>query len=409
MARPRSPDVRASTLSMRVSARERKALEARAAALGHPSVSAYLRALARADRERDSAPSPSTERPVGQVTAYHRTDLGTIWNGDSRDWMARAPGGSVNLILTSPPFGLLRKKAYGNEDAHAYCDWFRPFAEGFHTVLAENGSLVIDIGGAWKPGLPSRSLYHFELLVMLCEEYGFHLCLEHYWWNPARLPTPVEWVNIRRIRPKDAVNCVWWLAKTPWPKASNRRVLTPYSRSMRALLANGYDAKARPSGHVISDRFQRDNGGAIPPNLLAIANTESNGTYQDRCRARGLAIHPARFPAALPEYFIRMLTDPGDLVLDPFAGSCVTGFAAEKLGRKWACVEINAEYLPGAATRFTATARSEPTTSEPRRFSVYSPCTLPPDDAPLAPDGGRTRATADPGSAGGPDRLRPDA
>ena len=172
---------------------------------------------------------------------------------------------------------------------------------------------------------------------MLCKDYGFHLCLEHFWWNPAKLPTPAEWVNIRRVRVKDAVNCIWWLSPTPFPKASNRRVLAPYSESMNGLIANGYRAKLRPSGHNISTKFQRHNGGAIPPNLLAIANTESNGKYQEYCKERGIAPHPARFPSALPEYFIKFLTDPGDLVVDPFGGSCVTGEVCESLKRKWVC------------------------------------------------------------------------
>ena len=94
---------------------------------------------------------------------------------------------------------------------------------------------------------------------------------------------------------------------------------------MRDLLLNGYTAKLRPSGHNISTKFGKDNGGAVPPNLLAIANTESNGRYQAYCKAQGLQPHPARFPPGLPEYFVRMLTDRGDTVLDPFAGSCVTG------------------------------------------------------------------------------------
>ena len=261
--------------------------------------------------------------------------------------------------------------------------------------MTSDRSLVIDIGGAWKPRLPVRSLYHFELLIMLCEEFGFHLCLEHYWWNPAKLPTPVEWVNIRRIRPKDAVNCVWWLSKTPWPKASNRRVLAPYRSSMKFLLANGHDAKTRPSGHVISERFRTDHGGSIPPNLLAIANTESNGAYQDGCRLGRHAVHPARFPAALPEYFIRMTTDPGDLVLDPFAGSCMTGFAAERLRRCWVCVEINAEYLPGAVTRFQPDTRRD-IASTSRPFRIHAPGAVPSalDEAPLDADGGQARPRA---------------
>jgi site-specific DNA-methyltransferase (cytosine-N4-specific) len=266
--------------------------------------------------------------------------------------MEAMPPGSVNLVMTSPPFGLVRKKDYGNADADGYVEWFRPFGRLMRRVLADNGSLVIDIGGAWVKGQPTRSLYHYKLLIMLCEEVGFHLAQEFHWWNPARLPSPAEWVTIRRIRVKDAVNPVWWLSPTPWPKASNRRVLQPYSAAMVTLLNKGYKAKKRPSGHDISENFSTDNGAAIPPNLLAIANTDSNSYYQRYCKERDLPIHPARYPAELPEFFIRMLTDEGDVVLDPFAGSCITGEVCERLGRRWACVELDKEYVEGAKGRF---------------------------------------------------------
>ena len=155
-------------------------------------------------------------------------------------------------------------------------------------MLKSNGSLVIDIGGSWIPGQPTRSLYHFKLLIMLCEEHGFHLAQEFYCWNPAKLPSPAEWVNIRRIRVKDAVDCVWWLSPTPWPKAGNRRVLQPYSSSMRLLLRNGCKARKRPSGHDISTKFSRDNRAAIPPNLIAIAHTDSNSHYLRYCKDNGI-------------------------------------------------------------------------------------------------------------------------
>jgi site-specific DNA-methyltransferase (cytosine-N4-specific) len=240
--------------------------------------------------------------------------------------------------------------------------------------------------------MPTRSLYHFELLMMLCREYGFHLCQEHFWWNPSKLPTPAEWVNVRRVRVKDAVNCIWWLSLTPWPKASNRRVLAPYSDSMLHLLKNGYTAKLRPSGHDISDKFQRDNGGAVPPNLLAVANTESNGRYQDYCRQNNLEIHPARFPAQLPEYFIRMLTEPGDRVLDPFGGSCVTGMVAEGLDRQWVCVEMSESYLKGAVGRFQEDI-PDSGNGKPAQYLINSPCSIAVDEqeTPLPIDGGQAR------------------
>jgi DNA modification methylase len=353
--------------------------------------------------------------------AFHTTPYGQAYLGDTLKVLpAEVPDRSVDLIVTSPPFGLVRKKEYGNADAHAYLDWFRPFAKEFRRVLKDDGSLVIDIGGAWLPGLPSRSLYHFKLVIMLCEEFGFSLAQEFYWWNPSKLPTPAEWVTVRRIRVKDAVDCVWWLSLTPWPRASNRRVLQPYSASMKQLLVNGYRAKKRPSGHEISDKFGRNNGAAIPPKLLAIPNTDSNGFYLRYCRERGIEPHPARFPAELPEFFIRMLTDQGDTVLDPFAGSCVTGEVCERLARRWICVEVQADYLQGALGRFVRPTDITYSDIERREDSEAGYYQIPRPgllwnggpETPLAADGGKTRGpvgaandsdkpivAADPGSA----------
>lgn len=402
MARPRAEHPRTKVTNLRLTEQERAEFEAKAEALGLKSLSDYIRFLhdvfSDEDEGEDEHEQPTLAQyrkayPTSQIRNYHSTRHGEILWGDSRSFLFnKAKPESVDLIMTSPPFGLVRKKSYGNEDADQYCDWFRPFAEGFKRVLKDSGSLVIDIGGAWIPGQPTRSLYHFKLLIMLVEEFGFHLCQEHYWWNPSKLPTPAEWVNVRRVRVKDAVNCVWWLSKTPFPKANNKRVLQPYSKSMKHLLKNGYVAKLRPSGHNISEKFSKDNGGAVPPNLLAIANTESNGRYQDHCRSENIAIHPARFPAALPEYFLRFLTDPGDYVLDPFAGSCVTGAVAEALERQWTCCELSEEYLMGGKARFVPEVQP----LGKQRDVVYEiapPCVSPlaEEDAPLFEDGGKSR------------------
>lgn len=285
-------------------------------------------------------------------TPFYKTHHGAAYHGDSLSLMKRIPDNAVNLVMTSPPFALKRKKEYGNVSAEDYIAWLLPFAKEMKRILTEDGSIVIDIGGTWNKGQPTRSLYHFKLLIALVEELGLHLAQEFYWYNPSKLPSPAEWVTVRRIRVKDAVNPVWWLAKTPFPKASNRQVLKPYSESMKKLLESGYRAKKRPSGHDISENFSQDNGGAIPPNLLDIANTDSNSFYLKSCREAGIKPHPARFPHALPEFFIRFLTDIGDTVLDPFAGSVVTGDVAEALNRSWIAVEINEEYLQASKYRF---------------------------------------------------------
>jgi site-specific DNA-methyltransferase (cytosine-N4-specific) len=329
------------------------------------------------------------------------TTYGKIIQQDSLAYMAEAmPDESIDLIFTSPPFALLRKKDYGNAEEHKYVDWFEQFAVHFQRILKPTGSLVIDIGGSWLPGQPTRSLYHFELLIMLCRKLSFHLAQEYYWWNPAKLPTPAEWVNVRRIRVKDAVNCVFWLAKTPWPKANNRRVLVPYSDSMHELIKSGYKAKLRPSGHDISDKFQADNGGAIPPNLIALPNTESNSYYLRYCRERKIKPHPARFPARLPEYFVRMLTDMDDLVFDPFGGSCVTGEVSEKLRRRWVCCEVVEEYIEGAKGRFEINYQSnDDNLNDPEYYKIYNSSVLWGTDTGgqhlyLADDGGQTRPSA---------------
>jgi len=189
----------------------------------------------------------------------------------------------------------------------------------------------------------------------MCDEVGWNLAEEFFWFNPSKLPSPIEWVNKRKIRAKDAVNTIWWFSKTDFPKADVTKVLVPYSERMKLLLQNSekyYSPKKRPSGHDISDRFAEDKGGAIPPNLLQIPNTESNSQYLRCCQIVDINGHPARFPKKFPEFFIRFLTDVGDNVLDIFAGSNTTSAVAEALGRRWIAFEIDQSYLAASAFRF---------------------------------------------------------
>jgi site-specific DNA-methyltransferase (cytosine-N4-specific) len=228
--------------------------------------------------------------------------------------------------------------------------------------VSEDGSFVLNIGGSYNPGEPTRSLYHFELLLALVKEIGFHLAQECFWYNPAKMPMPAEWVTVRRIRVKDSVEYVWWLSKTPWPKANNRRVLRPYSKDMERLNQKGLKRTTRPSGHIIKPSFSKvASGGSIPPNLveddspsdlLRFGNNAANDSYTSRCKEASVKIHPARFPAALPEFFVNLLTEPDDLVLDPFAGSNTTGAVAERLDRRWIAVELDETYLRASKFRF---------------------------------------------------------
>jgi DNA modification methylase len=281
---------------------------------------------------------------------FYYTNFGAAYCANSLKFMAGIPDSSINLIVTSPPYALVYKKEYGNADAQDYVNWFMPFAHEFYRILKDDGSLVIDIGGSWNKGTPTRSLYQFELLIALAKK--FHLAQEFYWYNPAKLPSPAEWVTVRRIRVKDSVETIWWMSKTEYPKANNRNVLKPYSEDMQRLLTNGYNAKKRPSGHNITDGFAKDNNGSIPPNLLNMGNNDSSSDYLKLCKEKGIKVHPARYPKELPEFFIKFLTDRNDIIFDPFCGSNVTGFAAECNKRRWISVDNVEEYLEGSKFRF---------------------------------------------------------
>lgn len=301
-----------------------------------------------------------TTRPVTDLlpgfAAQYRTALGAAYLGDSLEVLGALPTESVDLVVTSPPYALQFKKEYGNVSKDEYVAWLKPFAREILRVLKPQGSFVLNIGGSYNPGSPTRSLYHFKVLLMLCEKLGFYLAQECFWHNPAKLPAPAEWVTVRRQRVKDAVEYVWWLSKTPFPKANNRNVLTEYSADMRRLLRRGYRAKQRPSGHVITAKFGRDHGGAIPSNLIDRGNNESNSEYIRACAEAHVKPHPARFPRALPEFFINLLTAPGDIVVDPFAGSNMTGKTAEELERRWIAVEKRLDYIATSKLRFETDA-----------------------------------------------------
>jgi site-specific DNA-methyltransferase (cytosine-N4-specific) len=286
---------------------------------------------------------------------FYYTDLGAAYLGNSLTLMKEIKPNSIQLIMTSPPYALQKKKKYGNKPPGEYVDWFMDFAKEFKRIIKSDGSIVIDIGGSWVKGKPTKSLYQYELLLRLCSELELYLAQDMYWFNKAKLPSPAQWVTVNRWRLKDAVDQIFWLSKTPNPKANNKRVLKEYSKSMQTLLKNKnyYKPDAlRPSGYRISDKFYTGNGGAIPPNFLEYSNTESNSKYSKLCRKYGITPHPARFPVQLPEFFINFLTDPEDIVLDPFAGSNVTGEAAQKWGRKWISIESEQSYLEGSLFRF---------------------------------------------------------
>jgi site-specific DNA-methyltransferase (cytosine-N4-specific) len=302
------------------------------------------------------------------IDPLYTTQFGAAFVGNSLELLDQLESNSINLVLTSPPFALQREKSYGNVNQTEYVDWLLEFCSKVYRVLTSDGSFVLDLGGAYQKGRPVRSLYNYRILLRLCDELDFRLAEEFFWYNPAKLPSPIEWVNKRKIRTKDAVNTIWWLSKNDNPKADVTQVLVPYSERMKKLHNNPekyYSAQLRPSGHDIRRSFDTDNGGAIPSNLLQISNTESNSRYINLCKTAEVAPHPARFPQKLPEFFINFLTKAGDTVLDIFSGSNTTGAAAETAQRNWLAFEENRSYLASSAFRFYPTKL---TTVEAKQF-----------------------------------------
>mgnify|MGYP000914769959 CR=1 FL=1 len=305
----------------------------------------------------------------------YSTDYGKYYIGKCEDTISNLKlKGKVQLILTSPPFPLNNKKQYGNLTGEDYLKWFSGLSEIFSDTLTPDGSIVVEMGNAWEKNRPVQSLLTINSLLGFVnnKKANLRLCQEFICYNPARLPSPAQWVTINRIRTIDSFTHVWWMANSDFPKADNRRVLRPYSKSMIRLLESGkFNSGKRPSEHIVSEKgFLTDNKGSIssnvfeleqfdenkelrlPYSMFRIANTKSNDFFTKTCKQRGIIPHPARMPLELASFFIEFLTDQGDIVLDPFGGSNTTGFCAEKAKRKWISIETNRDYGEQSMIRF---------------------------------------------------------
>lgn len=313
------------------------------------------------------------------INIKYQTEKGKIIEGNSIELlsseMKEELRGTVNLIITSPPFPLNNKKQYGNEKGDEYLKWFIDMAPVFADLLADDGSLVIEIGNAWEPERPVQSLLHLECLFGLVKHPNANLRLiqEFICYNPSKLPSPAQWVTVNRFRTVDSYTHVWWIAKNDFPKADNSKVLRPYSKSMINLLKKQkYNAGKRPSEHNISESgFLKDNGGSIahnffemekvdenrevrlPHSVLSFSNTISNDFFLKTCREKNIIPHPARMSGGLVNFFIEFLTDENDIVLDPFSGSNTSGYCAEKLNRNWISFEIMESYINQGIIRFS--------------------------------------------------------
>ncbi len=145
--------------------------------------------------------------------------------------------GKINLIFFSPPFPLNRKKKYGNFQGEEYMEWLSNIGLLLRDYLAKDGSIVIEVGNSWEQGEPTMSTLALKSLLAFLENGDYKLCQQFIWYNKAKLPSPIEWVNKKRIRVKDSYTSIWWMSKSAYPKASNRNILVEYSQRMQKLLS----------------------------------------------------------------------------------------------------------------------------------------------------------------------------
>lgn len=296
-----------------------------------------------------------TKATPGQVVTIFTTESGAFLWGLAEDAIGHVEDGSVAAVWTSPPYPLLTQKSYGNPMAagESYVDWLTRMIEGWLPKLdGDDASILLNLGDAWMPGMPSISTYQERLVVRLEDRLGLKLAQRFTWWNTSAPPGPTLWTCIRKVRVKQAAETIWWLSRSGHARGDNQRVLVPYADDRPVSVG---PRVRRPNGHMMRGHgFERDNGGAIPANVLPIANGSQDRAYFAACRAAGLPIHPARFPADLARFFIGLTTEEGETVLDPFGGSGTTAMVAEEMGRRWISFEAMREYAEGARLRFAA-------------------------------------------------------
>ena len=276
--------------------------------------------------------------------------------------MKRLPDNSVDFIFTSPPYAD-QVKDYGAIGSKIKPDkfdnWFVPRAKEMYRILKPTGSFVLNIND--KLDGKYQSIFVFKLVVMLVEEVGFHLVRDYIWYNPATPPNVFSRGTMGRTK-KSHEYCLWFSKSEEWTFNMDA-IRKPYSDKMLVLFQaapkGDRSANSRPSRHSFDlSHPWKDNGGADPGSVLSISNTSSNDTFHRLCKQFGIG-HPARFPEALVEFFIKAGTNEGDVVLDPFAGSGTTAIVSHRLGRSFIYMDINPDYYDMAKKWYEVEFASE--------------------------------------------------
>lgn len=264
----------------------------------------------------------------------------------------------VHLVLTSPPYPLRIARNYGNKGQNEYVEWLMKILEPIVNRLADGGSIVLNISNdIFLEKSPARSTYWHRLVIALEDELGLYL-MDTVPWVSNKIPTPVQWASKNRYQ----MNATWepclWFTNNPLKSfANNQRVLQPHTEQHKKLMQSGGLKKQAVHGDGAYRKpvgaFGSVTEGKIQRNVLNISNyCKSGRAVSKAAKEAGLNTHGAKMPRALSDFWIKYLTEPDMLVVDPFYGTGTTGESAQLLGRRWIGVEMIWEYLKQSFTRF---------------------------------------------------------
>jgi len=259
-----------------------------------------------------------------------------ILGGDCLKILPDYPDNYVDLIITSPPYAESRKKTYGGTHPDEYVNWFLPISDQLLRILKPTGSFILNIKERVVKG--ERHTYVIELILEMRKQ-GW-LWTEEYCWHKKNC-YPGKWPN----RFRDSWERCLHFTKSKKFKMNQEKVMVPIGDWSKSRLKNLSETdKIRDESKVKSGFGKKilnwvGKKYVYPTNVLYMAT---------ECGNRN---HSAAFPASLPEWFIKLFTDEGDIVLDPFLGSGTTAVAAQRLGRKYIGIEIFEEYREIAQER----------------------------------------------------------
>jgi site-specific DNA-methyltransferase (cytosine-N4-specific) len=278
-----------------------------------------------------------------------------IW-GNNRDVFSSL-NEPLHLIISSPPYPLRSARAYGNHIGD-YNDFICSSIEPLLRNLVPGGSIVLNVGDVFEEKSPAKSMYVERLILALHDRLSLSLMNRVIWHNPTKPPGPTYWACVNRVQLCGSYEHLLWMTNDPHRvRSDNRRVLEEHTEAHKKLMARGGEQRQASYGdgayRIRPDSFGAVTAGRIPKDILTRShNCPDTRAYRKFASELGLPAHGAMQPTSIPDFFIRLLTQPDELVADLFSGTGRAGLAAERLGRRWIMSEQIVQFLRPAAEMF---------------------------------------------------------